>query len=81
MLKNYHDLNWLQKLLIKRWFKRHSLHLVGLKAIGAVDVINLWNDNLLFSFYRDAQNIDKYTDLLERYNENYIIYENVIFVL
>lgn len=81
MKKHYSQLNWLQKFLIKCWFKHHSLHLAGLKAINVIDVINLWNDELLFSFYNNPNTLDRYIALIEKHHENYIIYDNVIFLL
>lgn len=80
-MKYYHDLNWLQKVLIKRWFKKNKLHTIGLQAINATDVINLWSYELLFSFYNDNGNRDRYIDLFDRHKENYILYQNVIFIL
>lgn len=81
MEKHYSQLNWLQKTRIKHWIKTHQLHLTAVKTIGAVDIIGAWNYTLYASFYIDTPAYENYIKILERYNENYIKFDNVIFIL
>ena len=81
MEQKYSDLTWLQKARIKHWFKKHQLHLVALQTIGAVDVIGIWNYTLYASYYTDTTAYETYLKILERYNEKFIKFDNVIFIL
>ena len=81
MEQKYSDLTWLQKALIKRWFKKHQLHLVALQTINVVEVIGIWNYTLYASYYSDTTAYENYIKILERYNEKFIKFDNVIFIL
>ena len=79
MQKTFADLNIIQKLSIRIWHKRHKIHLSALKELHAIDVINIYTHELLFSYISNTEADMVMYRILEEHSHNYIMFPNVTF--